>query len=72
MLEEIHARHRREVPGIDEQWANLPPDIAGAFPRTMEGLLATVRERYGGWDGYATEIGVDPATLATLTTSLLE
>jgi len=54
VLEEIHARHRREVPAIDEQWANLPPDIAGAFPRTMEGLLAEVRDRYGSWDGYAT------------------
>jgi protein-tyrosine phosphatase len=72
VLEEIHARHRREVPAIDEQWANLPPDIAGAFPRTMEGLLAEVRDRYGSWDGYATEIGVDASTLTTLTTSLLE
>ena len=72
VLEEIHARHRREVPAIDEQWANLPPDIAGAFPRTMEGLLAEVRDRYGSWDGYATEIGVDTSTLTTLTTSLLE
>jgi protein-tyrosine phosphatase len=72
VLEEIHARHRREVPAIDEQWANLPPDIAGAFPRTMEGLLAAVRDRYGSWDGYATEIGVDASTLTTLTTSLLE
>jgi protein tyrosine/serine phosphatase len=72
VLEEIHARHRREVPAIDEQWANLPPDIAGAFPRTMKGLLAEVRDRYGSWDGYATEIGVDASTLTTLTTSLLE
>jgi protein-tyrosine phosphatase len=72
VLEEIHARHRREVPAIDEQWANLPPDIAGAFPRTMEGLLAEVRDRYGSWDGYATEIGVTLSTLTTLTTSLLE
>jgi hypothetical protein len=38
----------------------------------MEGLLAEVRDRYGSWDGYATEIGVDASTLTTLTTSLLE
>jgi protein-tyrosine phosphatase len=72
VLEEIHARQRLEVPGIDEQWAHLPPDISGALPRTMEGLLAAVHDRYGAWSEYASAIGVSPGTVAALADSLLE
>ncbi|HZP28403.1 MAG TPA: tyrosine-protein phosphatase [Acidimicrobiia bacterium] len=72
VIEEIHARHRREVPGIDDQWARLPPDISGAVPRTMEGLLAAVHDRYGTWRQYATTIGVGDETLDRLTAELLD
>ncbi len=72
VIDEIHARHRREVPGIDDQWANLPPDISGAVPRTMEGLLEAVYSRYGTWSGYARAIDVADETLTTLASALLE
>ena len=72
VIEEIHERHRREVPGIEEQWSRLPPDIAGAVPATMEGLLAAVHDRYGTWPDYAAEIGVPAETLETLRTALLD
>jgi protein-tyrosine phosphatase len=72
VIEEIHARHRREVPDIDDQWARLPPDVAGAVPATMEGLLAAVHERYGTWREYASEIGVTDATVDSLTSALVE
>ena len=72
VIEEIHERHRREVPGIEEQWSRLPPDIAGAVPATMEGLLAAVHDRYGTWPDYAAKIGVPAETLETLRTALLD
>jgi hypothetical protein len=72
VIEEIHARHRREVPDIDDQWARLPPDVAGAVPATMEGLLGAVHERYGTWREYASNIGVSDATLDSLTSALVE
>ena len=72
VIEEIHERHRREVPGIEEQWGRLPPDIAGAVPATMEGLLAAVHDRYGTWPDYAAETGVPAETLETLRTALLD
>ena len=72
VIEEIHERHRREVPGIEEQWSRLPPDISGAVPATMEGLLAAVHDRYGTWPDYAAEIGVPAETLETLRTALLD
>ena len=71
VLEEIHERHRREVPGIDDQWARLPPDISGAVPRTMEGLLAAVHDRYGTWPDYAASIGVTEQTLSALAAELV-
>jgi len=72
VIEEIHERHRREVPGIEEQWSRLPPDISGAVPATMEGLLAAVHDRYGTWPDYAAKIGVPAETLETLRTALLD
>jgi protein-tyrosine phosphatase len=72
VIEEIHARHRREVPDIDDQWARLPPDVAGAVPATMEGLLAAVHDRYGTWRDYVATIGVSAGTLDTLTAELVD
>ena len=72
VIEEIHERHRREVPGIEEQWRRLPPDISGAVPATMEGLLAAVHDRFGTWSDYAEKIGVAPETLETLRSALLD
>jgi protein-tyrosine phosphatase len=72
VIEEIHERHRREVPGIDEQWSRLPADIAGAVPKTMEGLLAAIHDRFGSWADYAGTIGVPATTLDALRTELLD
>jgi protein-tyrosine phosphatase len=72
VIEEIHERHRREVPDIEDQWARLPPDISGAVPATMEGLLEAVHDRYGAWTDFAAQIGVSSATVDRLRMDLLD
>lgn len=52
--------------GYKEMLDALPPDTQHANPETMVELLARVRERWGGFEGYVREAGVDDATLAKL------
>ena len=64
VLEEIHERHRREVPGIDDQWARPPAGHLGRGPRARWRVCSrAVHDRYGTWPDYATSIGVTEQTL---------
>ena len=54
------------------RWAGIPPEILGAHAFVMEGLIDRVRERWGGWDGYAESVGFPAETVAALRTLLLD
>jgi protein-tyrosine phosphatase len=71
VIDEIHARTRAATPSVDDIWRRLPPDILGAHAVTMETLLPLVRERWGSFEGYVTDIGVDPAIPERLRAVLL-
>jgi hypothetical protein len=46
-------------------------DLRNAYPASMQTTIDRLRERYGGWEGYASEIGVSPDVLSELRTRLL-
>jgi protein-tyrosine phosphatase len=71
VLETIHERGKRDYPQVGDRWPDLPEDLRGAVPATMEGLLRRVRDEYGDWQGYAESIGVDGSTVDALRTALL-
>ena len=46
-------------------------DLRNAYPASMQATIERLRERYGDWEGYATEIGVGPDVLEQLRARLL-
>ena len=50
----------------------LPPDTQHANPETMAELIERVGDRWGGFEGYVREAGVDAETLKKLRERALE
>lgn len=71
-LDAIRAASRRDYPADVKAWRNLSPDMATARAETMLAFLDLLRERYGGWTGYLTTIGVAATTLTAMRECLLE
>ena len=71
LLQDDHARTRAATPGVEDVWRRLPPEILDAHAATMEGLVQRVRARWGSFEGYATEIGVDATVPERLRGALL-
>lgn len=46
-------------------------DLRNAYPASMQSTIERLRERYGGFEGYASEIGVGPDVLDQLRARLL-
>ncbi len=46
-------------------------DLRNAYPASMQATIERLRERYGDWEGYASEIGVGPDVLDELRARLL-
>ncbi len=67
ILERLNAMH-----GYKDMLDALPPDTQHANPETMVDLLAGVAERWGGFEGYVREAGVDDTTLSALRSRVLE
>ena len=61
-----------QTQGYQKLFETLPPDTLHAEPETMISLLRSVREKYGGMDTYAREIGVSEASVERLRSRLLE
>jgi protein-tyrosine phosphatase len=78
VVEKIHERGRAEragmpdLPDRDKIWAEMPEDLLGAMAPSMEGLIAGVHAKYGGWLGYADAIGIDEFVILELRELLLE
>ena len=78
VVETIHERGRKERAGMpdlperDKVWEDMPEDLLGAMAPSMEGLLAGVHAKYGGWIGYAKSIGIDEFVILELRELLLE
>jgi protein-tyrosine phosphatase len=67
----IHERGRKEFPGAEDTWPELPKALMGAEAETMIGMLARMREEWSSWNGYAADIGVEPEVLDRLRAALL-
>ncbi len=72
VLGAIHERARRDYPDAADSWPDLPKALIGAEGETMVAMLEAVRERWGGWDGWTEEHGVEPAVVEDVRTHLLE
>jgi protein-tyrosine phosphatase len=75
--EVVHLITERRVArdgGAMEQtrWAGIPEELKGAHAHVMAGLIHRVREKWGGWEQYATSVGFAPETVASLRTLLLD
>jgi protein-tyrosine phosphatase len=71
VIEQIHIL-RDEPEGGSERYAHLiGEDLRNAYPASMEVTIERVQERWGGWEGYATSIGVESAVVAALRDRLL-
>jgi protein-tyrosine phosphatase len=46
-------------------------DLRNAYPASMQSTIERLRERYGGFEGYASEIGIGPDVLDQLRARLL-
>ncbi len=58
--------------GYDHVWEELPPDTLHANPETMVETLAGFAARYGGFEGYAREVGLTTVELDALRIRFLE
>jgi protein-tyrosine phosphatase len=76
VIEKIHIlRTNAASDAADERAASyahlIGEDLRNAYPASMQTTIERLRERYGGWEGYAAEIGVDAAVLDQLRGRLL-
>jgi hypothetical protein len=55
-----------------ERWKDIPEDLKGAHAHTMEELIARVHARWGGWQDYASAVGVPDDVVTRLRDELLE
>ncbi len=58
--------------GYKDMLDTLPPDTHHAHPETMAELIERVGDRWGGFEGYVREAGVDATTLEKLRARVLE
>ncbi len=71
VIDQIHALRGESG---REQMANLHrigDDLRNAYPASMAATIDRVHDRWGGWEEYADDIGVDPATVERLRSRLL-
>ena len=59
-------------PEAIDAMTSQPPEYLEAPPEAMVRFLERVDEHYGSMDGYVTELGVDPDTIARLRSTVLE
>ena len=71
VVDAIHARGKRDFADGADTWPELPSALMGAEAETMEGMIAGMRSEWGGWDGYAADVGVEPEVLDALRAALL-
>jgi protein-tyrosine phosphatase len=76
VIEKIHILRTSSSSDADDervsQYAHLiGEDLRNAYPASMQATIERLNERYGGWEGYASEIGVGPDVLDQLRTRLL-
>ena len=76
VIEKIHILRTSTTSEEDDErmasYAHLiGEDLRNAYPASMQATIERLRERYGGWEGYASEIGVGPDVLDQLRARLL-
>jgi protein-tyrosine phosphatase len=76
VIEKIHILRASSASEEDNErmssYANLiGEDLRNAYPASMQTTIERLNERYGGWVGYATEIGVGVDVLDQLRARLL-
>jgi len=76
VIEKIHILRTSSSSDADDervsQYAHLiGEDLRNAYPASMQATIERLNERYGGWEGDASEIGVGPDVLDQLRTRLL-
>jgi protein-tyrosine phosphatase len=67
ILERLNA-----MQGYKDMLEALPPDTQHANPETMAELIERVADRWGGFEGYVREAGVEDETLVKLRDRVLE
>ncbi len=76
VVDQIHARRDlADHPSDDEEgsvWRDLPADLLGAHAATMVQTLGIIRDQWGGFDGYASSIGVADDVIASLRDELVD
>ena len=72
VIEKIHILRGDAANERASSYAHLiGEDLRNAYPASMQTTIERLRERYGGWEGYASEIGVGPDVLEQLRVRLL-
>jgi len=61
-----------ELRGYDYVYEELPPETLHAKPETMRSLIARVADRWGSFEGYILDAGLDPALIGKLRERCLE
>lgn len=72
VIEKIHILRGDAASQRAESYAHLiGEDLRNAYPASMQATIERLRDRYGGWEGYAAEIGVGTDLLDQLRGRLL-
>jgi protein-tyrosine phosphatase len=72
VIERIHILRGEVANERASEYAHLiGEDLRNAYPASMQATIDRLRERYGGWEGYASEIGVGADVLDQLRGRLL-
>jgi protein-tyrosine phosphatase len=72
VIEKIHILRGDVSNERAESYAHLiGEDLRNAYPASMQSTIERLRQRYGGWEGYASEIGVGADLLDQLRARLL-
>jgi protein-tyrosine phosphatase len=76
VIEKIHILRTNAAGGAENESASsyahlIGEDLRNAYPASMQTTIERLRERYGGWEGYASEIDVGPDVLDQLRARLL-
>jgi protein-tyrosine phosphatase len=75
VIEKIHARRSEHAPAdaatMEAAMQRIGQDLAHAYPESMAVTIERVNATLGGWTGYASAIGVEPAVVDELRSRLL-
>jgi protein-tyrosine phosphatase len=71
VLDAMRIRSKDQDPDGAQAWDDLPPDMIGAHPESMQGAIAGMRERWGGFEGWAAFAGVEGKVIDRLGDALL-